>query len=790
MPVFELKSPSGKTYSITAPEGATVEQAYEYLKQAQPELFPAAPAAPAAPVGEGMPARTTPAPVGEGMPALRTQKDPYAIGSAAAMGATFGAATPEITALIGKGLQVIPTPLTKGIGLGLEKGAPFMKTFTGRAVPAVAGFFGGGGEELLTQELEMSGYTPIQARSMASIAGVLTPLVGSASYIGAKNLSKIANVDQAVSGALREMGVPIDRLSSAETKTLANEIAKLRGGSPDVADKLYAELESGAGRIVKEADAATLARRNKAASDYTAQITAAGKIPTEADKLVGTARGRVYDIGNADVELTDIGTRQRGAISQQFDEEKLLRDKDYQALKTQRDADVAARENTGDYISKMPEYKKLAADLDKVLLEGKVPTGVRIAPETEQSTLSAFREIKTALSPRSTPLADAQEAQALAAQGVSVRQVGDQFFRVYEPSFNAIDTVRRKLGDAAFGQGEEGFKALGQARAKDLYGRLSELQSKYAGQAQDELQGGYELASGLLERFKGGAGAKVLKTERLSPDMYTKDPKDVPAAFFKSRDGVAQLSAITKDPALIEETARDYVARNLKGKTADEAEKWLKTNSDFLSAPELKTVKQKVDDYTTQLRGVEEQSAGMLATAKGKEAAAKQALDFGMTEASGISEAGQKTAKNILGSKFGQGRVNALLASDDKSEWIDVASALKTSPDGRAMLAQSLERNLADIAERSPKTDAALDALDKITEPLIKSGLANADYIESLRNHLLKVKQPDKDKLNWLSTQVARGVITAAGGMLGGYYGANDTSNMLAPPNQNNLAGQ
>jgi hypothetical protein len=729
------------------------------------------------------------APVGDGMPTPRTQKDPYAIGSAAAMGATFGFATPEMTALIGKGLQVIPTPQTRAAGLALEKGAPLMKTFTGRVAPAVAGFFGGGGEELLTQELEMSGYTPAQSRAAAGVVGVLTPLVGSGTYIGAKNIGKLLNVDQAVSGALREMGVPLDRLSSAETKILSQEIAKLRGGGPDVADKLYAELEAGANRIVKEADAATLARRNKAASEYTAEITAAGKIPTEADKLVGSARSRVYDIGNADVELTDIGTRQRGAISQQFSEEKLLRDQDYQALKTQRDADVAARENAGDYISNMPEYKKLAADLDKVLLEGKVPAGVRIAPETEQSTLSAFREIKTALSPRLTPLADAQEAQALAAQGVSVRQINDKFFRVYEPSFNAIDTVRRKLGDAAFGQGEEGFKALGQARAKDLYGRLSELQSKYAGQAQDELQGGYELASGLLERFKGGAGAKVLKTERLSPDMYTKDPKDVPAAFFKSRDGVAQLSAITKDPALIEETARDYVARNLKGKTADEAEKWLKTNSDFLSAPELKTVKQKVDDYVTQLRGVEEQSAGMLATAKGKEAAAKQAFDIGETEARGISETGQKIAKNILGSKFGQARVNALLASDDKSEWIDVASALKTSPDGRAMLAESLERRLADIAERSPKTDAALDALDKITEPLLKSGLANADYINSLRNHLLKVKQPDKDKLNWLTTQLTRGVITAAGGMLGGVTGGA-VSNALAPPNQNSLAGQ
>lgn len=781
MPVFELTSPSGKTYSITAPEGATVEQAYEYLKQAQPELFPAAP------TSEGMPAPATPAPMGEGMPAPRTQKDPYAIGGAAALGATFGAATPEITALLGKGLQAIPTLPTRAAGLALEKGAPLMKTFTGRAAPAIYGFLGGGLGETTKQELEMSGYRPSVAQAAGTAVDILTQPLGDLATSAVKVASRIGNIGEAVASVAREKGLDLAKLSSAETETLAKEIAKLRGGDPDAAAKLYAELERGAGRIVSDADAAAFARRNKAASDYTAEITAAGKIPTEADKLIGNARSRVYDIGNADVELTDIGTRQRGAISQQFDEEKLLRDQNYQALKAQRDADVAARENAGDFISGMPEYKQLMKRLDSVLLEGRVSPRVATAPETERGTLAAYKEVQAALSPRLTPLADAAEAQALKAQGVQVRQVGDQFFRVYEPSFNAIDTVRRKLGDAAFGQGEEGFKAIGQSRAKEWYGLLSDLQSKFAGQTQDELQGGYEMASGLLERFKGGAGAKVLKTEKLSPDMYTKDPKDVPAAFFRSRDGVAQLSAITKDPALIEETARDYVARNLKGKNAAEVEKWLKTNSDFLSAPELKTVKQSVDDYVTQLRSVEEQSAGMLATAKGKEAAAKQALDLGEAEARGISEAGKATAKNILGTKFGQARVNALLASDDKSEWIDVANALKTSPDGRAMLAESLERRLADIAERSPKTDAALDALDKITEPLIKSGLANADYIDSLRNHLLKVKQPDKDKLNWLTTQLVRGVITASGSMLGGAVGGA-ASNTLAPTPQNNLA--
>lgn len=33
MPVFEFKSPEGKTYQITGPEGATQEQAFQILQQ-------------------------------------------------------------------------------------------------------------------------------------------------------------------------------------------------------------------------------------------------------------------------------------------------------------------------------------------------------------------------------------------------------------------------------------------------------------------------------------------------------------------------------------------------------------------------------------------------------------------------------------------------------------------------------------------------------------------------------------------------------------------------------------
>lgn len=41
MPVFQLTSPSGEKYKVTAPEGATAEQAFEFFKQSNPDLFAA-----------------------------------------------------------------------------------------------------------------------------------------------------------------------------------------------------------------------------------------------------------------------------------------------------------------------------------------------------------------------------------------------------------------------------------------------------------------------------------------------------------------------------------------------------------------------------------------------------------------------------------------------------------------------------------------------------------------------------------------------------------------------------
>lgn len=45
MPTFQLTSPSGETYEISAPAGATEAQAFQYLKQSKPELFSTAPPA-------------------------------------------------------------------------------------------------------------------------------------------------------------------------------------------------------------------------------------------------------------------------------------------------------------------------------------------------------------------------------------------------------------------------------------------------------------------------------------------------------------------------------------------------------------------------------------------------------------------------------------------------------------------------------------------------------------------------------------------------------------------------
>jgi hypothetical protein len=603
-----------------------------------------------------------------------------------------------------------------------------------------------------------------------------------------KGLTKVANIDQAFKSVAAHMGIDPATLSSADKQYVVNQVKQLRGegDAETIRKQLFGELKTGAEKIQGETNATATARQRQAEADAMQAFTDAGKVPSETDAALAKSQSQVHQVGDANKELTDIGDQQRKAVLDRFTEEKLARDKNYQALKDERDAVVSNKEKSGDLISDLPFYTQLQNKLNKVLSIGKIPANVKVAPETESSTVSAFNQIKSALDPVKKEVSEAA-ARKLQYHGADIEQVGDTYYQVLQPSFNAIDTVRRKLGDVAFGQGEEGFKAIGQARAKEWYGYLSDLQSKYAGPVHDELQGGYELASGLLDRFKGGPGAKVLKTEKVSPDMFTQSPDKIPATFFGSRSGVEQLQALTKDADLVQQTASDYVARSLNGKSADQAAAWIEKNSDFLSAPQLKGIRQKAVDYADNLAQTEGQTKAAKIGAEAQAKMAEKTFASETTASEAMRTAGQARVNALLGDRAPAERINQMLSNPSQSQWTEVATVLKDNPKGRDLLTKALDMHLADIAERNPKSFAAIDALREVAAPMLEAGLVDKAYVDGLQAQLAKIQAPESVKLSWLKTNLLRGLSTVTGATAGAYAGNKINALLSQQPNQNSL---
>ena len=718
---------------------------------------------------------------------VRQNLDLMETGSAATAGAATGFALPEILKGTGKVLQKVPYAPVKAAGTAMALGAPFIA----RAPAMISGFVGGGAGNVVKQELEIAGVKPSYATAADLVTNIGAPAAfGKVLKIATAVTSALpVDIDKAARSVAKEFGMNFDNLSQGEQTIIRDTVKAMKQGGEPAAKELFEEIKKGGQRIASEADVAAQARETAAYEQNKIDFAKSTGALSAADDTLARARSTVNRVGDPNVELTDIGGTQRAAVLKRFDEQTLARDETYQTMKAERDAIVAEKEKNKEFISDLPLYKQLNNKIKSVLLEKKIPASQGVAPETENRTLSAFREMRDALSPVRVPVSP-KSAQQLARRGANIENIGGQDYQVLQPSFNAIDTVRRKLGDAAFGQGEEGFKALGQARAKEWYGYLSKLQSNYAGAAQTDLQKGYELASGLLADFKGGAGAAVLKTEKLAPEMFVGDAKDIPAKFFGSRTGVEQLQALTQDPDLVLTTASNYLAKQLSGKTGVEARAWLEKNSDFLSAPQLKPVLQKAVDYVDELERAGDVSKGLTGTAKGMEKQSDAALANKLAEAENIRLGGKNKLADIVGDAAPEMRIAQLLSSNKMSDWVNVSDALQGSEQGRALLAKAVSQHIANIAERSPKSFSGEDALKQITEPMLESGLVDRAFINGLEKQLRAMREPAEFKLNWFKEALARGIATFGAAQAG--TGIGMVPNMLAPPstNQNALAAQ
>jgi hypothetical protein len=688
------------------------------------------------------------------------------VATSAGFGAAAGAFTPEIAFGTGQLMEKVPVKPVQMAGRAMKAAAPGMTGAKQRAVGSLAGGFSGATGETFGQVAEVAG-APAPIAESARILGSLAPI--EVLTTGARGVSGLmrsvsptaANTRMLLRSVMDDVGVA--NLAGAKREEVMRRINELRQApfTTDAPKKLYdvlaRDVQTMTGAAAQEAQALQQAgtregleaqRRAKGFAGLGGEVT-----ETKTAILQG-AKDALRNVGDATRELSDVGRTLRDRIVSRFDEQSLARSEAYQQQKAIRDAEVQKKESSGVLVNSLPEFKAMIDDLRSKLLIGKEARQQVTAPVTEKGLLNAYNNIYEAVSGR----------RVLA----GVNEQGNPVYKTYPTSFEALDAVRRKLGDIAFGKEVAGYEGLTREVAQKYYAKLSEIQSKYAGPAQDTLQKDYEIASRLLEKFQAKGGAKATAMDRIDATKFKTDEKSLPNVFFNSKQSVADTIELVGDAALVEREAADYVAKNLAGKNAASARSWItsKQNSDWLSA--LPNVRKAAQNYVTNLERAEARvtGAGKVEKRLGAEermaaTEAQKAPELGIAEAGKITKEAKKEAARILGTAEPADRVSEIIMSGDRTLWDRIAPAIAAAPRGREILGESVRQALADRANEG--IFGTMRFYEKsLMDSLTRTGLLGqkeADQILRQLKEIANVSISEPEKLTFMGRLIKNAIV-------------------------------
>lgn len=600
MPDFTLTSPEGKSYTVTGPEGATQEQAFQVLQQqlsagtaeeATPE-----PAAPTDKKGrmdaaiKGLKPDLKMDAEGKPTPTPTVKSALEAIGTSTAFGGALGAASPELLTAAGYALNFIPE-VGPAIGTALmEAGAAARAS---RVATAGAGALSGLVGETAGQTAEAAGANKGTADAARLVGGM-----------GAGPGLALANKAKGLFGAFTKL-IGVEATPAAVTKAAAALRGTEDAGVP--ANALHQMLQHGADEDIKSAQSAgekVMADARQRAADVGSQdAKAATKVLDDgqkrADQIVAEAKQRAAQLNKASGnrmatsgkvlaqaepalrvvgqprEISDIGKELQTSVSQQHQAALDARTQAYNNLKDQRDSIVKAKEGAGQTVEQTEAMKDL-----KSYIKGKVDTQASPRQTTDQGTLRVYGQVNEALQ---------------------------------NPSFEALDQVRRKLGDVLGGRDVEGYSAVGKDVAGKLYAKISDIQKEFVGKdqsgtnLQQMMQEQYHDASLGLRKFGAGAGGKAAAIDRVDPERFAADPAGVPKQFFSSQQSVRDLKELTGDSGLVQRAGSSYVSNQLRGMSAKQVGQFAEKNSDWLR--EVPGLQKSVTDYATRLGKIEATAA-------------------------------------------------------------------------------------------------------------------------------------------------------------------------------------
>lgn len=686
-------------------------------------------------------------------------------------GTIMGAAAPELTQLAGKGISLIPSPYTKAAGYGIEAAGRQMRSM--RGTEAAIGGIGGMTGDIAGQAVESRGFRPPAVFAAELAGGIVGPAfiktITEAIKYGSRKLLGIEPV-KAIKTLADDLGLDSAQLSPSQREYIKKQLDEFRGtGTPGQAQEtLYGALKTGAADITREAEGRAAARKaeaeiaQKQAEAQAEKMRLAGKKTTEigaqTSKEAQAARSQI----GQEREASDIGNTLRQKINSLFGKMTEARSAEYSKQKAIRDAAVKEKEDAGQLVKDLPEYQSLLEGLRSKLLIGKEAQKQPTAQVTEKGVLQAYQNIYDAVSNRRVQI------------GIDTN--GNPAYKTFPTSFEALDDVRRRLGDVAFGKEVEGYSAIGADIARQYYGKISDIQSKFAGKAHDDLQGGYEAASRLLDKYKSQAGKKATAQDRFDPTRYKTDAASLPNDYFNSKQSVADLIELTGgDRALVTQAASDFTARQLRDKNAKGVKDWMNKNGDWLEA--LPEVKSKVSSYLSTLERAERVSGKTGKAAQILESreptvlrAGEKVVAAGEKEAGAITAEAQKRVDTILGDKNPAARVREIFLSGKPSVWKEVGPILASAKGGKEAVAEAVRQIMADRAT-SGLVSSVRTFREDVAPSLREAKLMTPEQLSSLEAQLQAIANSavgEPAKLTMLQTAIKNAIIGVSAQPVGG----------------------
>lgn len=619
---------------------------------------------------------------------------PYVKGTLAAGG--LGALAPEI--LTGTGMIAATTPFTAPAApylLGAGQAARGQRLASG--LTSAAGYAAGEAAKKLTPEPEK---TLLQIPGVNVSRGEAAQFMGEVVAPGVLSLTKQYVVKSPFVRAIVAMGEERGA-QAASTRAAVNELANFRNRIPvnqllnterlrlspndirsyeivvqalqqadantkqriaidianaqDAADKVlkqYADRAEEAlktnrdlaQRIINEGDRRAKEIQDTALAEANRKLRVRGRAQQAgqvAETMPETTLGRV---GKAETFEADTGSAIQQRINNVVSQEQKALNDAYNTDKKIADALVASQESKGVSVTSTPAYKNISDYLDKKLNLGAFENSPFLAT-TEPTLVASLTNIRNSIK--------GGVKNVVNEQGV-VTQVK------VPPSFEALDQVRRKLGDVFAGKDVEGFKNISREQAQELYGLVRAAQVEYAGGkngAFDMLLRNYAEDKALLNALKIPTGKKIIAKDLINPEYFTYDPSGLAREFFSTRKKVQDLFNLTKDPAFVEQQASNHVARSIKGMDAAKLKDYIDKNGEWLDLmPGLRNrlqdhyaavvrsgsvtpkTRELAKSLKTEIKALPE--TGRAEGEKIRAAAAKEAAD--------VEKAGKKEAKQLV----------------------------------------------------------------------------------------------------------------------------------------------